>query len=57
MSQNLPLDGFNWVAETSHFNEDSIKSNNKYHYLLKLMFSVQKNCMNFIIIYPFCLKE
>ena len=26
MSQNLPVNGFNWIENTSHFNEDFIKS-------------------------------
>ena len=25
--------------------------------LLKLMFNIPKNCMNFTMIYPFCQKE
>ena len=29
MSQNLPVPGFKWVEETSHFNEDFIKSYNE----------------------------
>ena len=29
MSQKLPLGGFKWVEETSHFNEHFIKSYNK----------------------------
>ena len=29
MSQRLPVDGFNWVEETSQFNEDLMKSYNE----------------------------
>ena len=29
MSQNLPINGFKWVEETSQFNEDFIESYNE----------------------------
>ena len=29
MSQNLPVNNFEWIEDTSQFNEDFIKSNNE----------------------------
>ena len=61
MLQKLPVDGFTWVENTSQFNKDFIEN-----YLikkvmkdifLKLIFNIQKNYMNFRMIYPFCRKE
>ena len=61
MSQKLPVGGFYWVEQTSHFNEDFIKRHNEdrdiRYFLLKLMFSIWRNCMIFIMIYRFYLKE
>ena len=55
MSQKLPLYDFMRVEKTSQFNEDFIKICNEN--LLKMMFNILKNCMNFIMIYTFCLKK
>ena len=30
MSKNLPVNNFEWIEETSQFNEDIIKNYNKY---------------------------
>ena len=60
MSQKLPVNNFEWIKDTSKFNEDLIKTLikkvNKDIYL-KLMFNILKNCMDFIKIYHFYLKE
>ena len=56
MSQKLPVNGFKWVEDLSEFDEGFIKNYNEksdevyFH-------NIQKNCMNFIMIYHFYLKE
>ena len=58
MSQKLPVGRFDWLKETCKYNNDFIKSYNKDKgYFFKLMFSIHKNCMNFMTIYRFYLKE
>ena len=60
MSQKLPLNKFDWIEDTSKFNEDFIKNYNKEceeGYFLQLIFSILKNYMNFIMIYHFYQKE
>ena len=50
MLQMLPVNNFEWIKDTSQFNEDSIKNYNEESdegYFLKLMFNILKNCMNF----------
>ena len=56
MSQNLPVDNFEWIKDNSQFNEDFIKNcyeESDQGYFLKLMFNILKNDMNFIMIYHF----
>ena len=60
MSHNLPVNTFEWVINTSQFNEDSIKnyyeeSDEEYFHAV----DVQRfeNYIYFMITYHFCLKE
>ena len=55
MSQKLPVNNFEWIKDTSQFNENLIKIIMK-KMMKKLMFNILKNYMNFIIIYYFCLR-
>ena len=61
MSQKLPVDNFEWIKDTSQFNEDFIKKTIMKKVMKdifwKLMFSILKNCMNLIMICRFYLKE
>ena len=60
MSQKLPVNNFEWIEETSQFNEDFIKNYSEESdegYFLKLMFNTQNSYMNFIMIYHFYQKE
>ena len=60
MSQKLPVNKFQWIEDTSQFNEYFIKNIMKKvmeDILLKLMFNILKNYMNFKIIYHFYQKE
>ena len=60
MSQKLPVNEFEWIKDTSKFNEDFIKNCNEESdegYFLKLMFNILKFYMDFIMIYPFYQKE
>ena len=61
MSQKLPVNNFEWIKDTSQFNEDLIKSYNGEKMMkdifLKFMFNIFRNYMNFIMIYHFYLKE
>ena len=60
MSQQLPVNNFEWIEETSQFNEDFIKNYSEESdegYFLKLMFNTQNSYMNFIMIYHFYQKE
>ena len=59
MSQKLPVNDFKWIENISELNEDFIKSYNDKmkDIFLKSMFNIQKICISFIIIYPFCLKK
>ena len=60
MSKKLLVDGFKWVENTSQFIKDFLENYNDDSdegYFLKYMFNFQKNCLSFIMIYPFCLKE
>ena len=59
MSQKLPGNNFEWMKDTFESNEDFMNNYNKKvmkDILLKLMFNILKNSMNFIIIYHFYLK-
>ena len=60
MSQKLPVNNFEWIKDTSQFNEDFIKNYNEEsdeEYFLELMFSILKNYMNSIMIYHFYQKK
>ena len=54
MLRKLPVNNFEWIGDTSQFNEDFIKNYNEEsdeRYFLKLMFNILKNYMDFIMIY------
>ena len=60
MLQKLSVNNFEWREDTSQFHEDFLKSCNEESdegYFLRLIFSILKNCMNFIVICYFYLKE
>ena len=59
MLQKFPVNKFEWIKDTSKFNEDFVKKmkNVMKGIILKLMFSILKNYMNFIMIYHFYQKE
>ena len=60
MSQKFPVNKFEWIEDTSQFNEDFIKTIMKKtmkDIFLKLMFKTLKNYMNFIITYHFYQKK
>ena len=60
MSLKFPVNKFEWIEDTSHFNEDLIKNYNEEsdeRYFSKLMLNILKNYMNFITIYHFYQKE
>ena len=53
MSQKLPVNNFEWIEDTSQFNEDFIKSYNEESdegYFLEIIFNILKKHMNFIMI-------
>ena len=55
MSQKLPVNHFEWIEDTSQFNEDFIKEYYKENdgTFSKLMFNALKNYLNFIMAYHF----
>ena len=55
MLQKFPLNDFEWIKDTSQFNEDFIKKYNEE--IQKGYFLEVENYMNFIMIYHFYLKE
>ena len=61
ISQKFPLSNFEWIKDTSQFNEDFIKSVNEERdeeYFLEVDVQyVLKNCIKFIMIYHFYLKK
>ena len=60
MSQKLPVNNFEWIKDTSQFNEDFIKNYNKeIHegYSLEVDVQYLLHYMNFIKIYHFYQKE
>ena len=60
MSQNLTVDGFELVENTSQFSKDFIQTTINIvmkKIFLKLMFSILETYMNFMMINFFCLKE
>ena len=55
MSQKLPVNNFEWIAENSQFNEDFIKTYNEES---EFFFNTQKKIyMNLIMTYQFYTKE
>ena len=60
MLPKLLVNNFDWIENTSQFNEDFIKDYNEESnegYFLRWMFNILKNYMNLIMIYHFYLKE
>ena len=60
MLQKLPVSKFEWIKDTSQFNEEIIKNYNEEsdkRYFSKLIFNILKNYIPFIMIYHFYLKE
>ena len=60
MLQKLPVNKFEWIEDTSQFNEDLSKAIIKKamkDILSKLIFNILKNFMNFIMIYHFLLER
>ena len=60
MLQKLPVNNFEWIKDTSQFNEDFIKNYNEESdqgILLKLIFNILKEKINYIMIHHFYLKE
>ena len=60
MLQKLPVNNFEWIEDTSQFNEDFIKTIMKKvmnDIFLKLIFNILKNYMSFIMIYHIYLKK
>ena len=59
MLQKLQVNDFEWIENTSQVSEDLIKVNNEIFLdiFLKLMFSILKNSLNFIMIYHFTRKN
>ena len=60
MSHNLQVNKFEWIKYTSPFNEDFIKIYNEKsdkNISLKLIFTILKNYMNFMMVYHFYQKE
>ena len=56
MSQTLPVNNFEWIEDTSQFNEDFIKDYNEESqegYFLEIDVKYLENCMKFIMIYHF----
>ena len=59
LSQKPPVNNFEWIEDTSQFNEDFLKNCNEESdegYFLKLMFNILNNYMNFIMIYHIYLR-
>ena len=57
MSQNIPVNNFELIEDTSQFNEDFIMKKVMKNILSKLMLNIQKIYIIFTKIYTFCLKE
>ena len=56
MSQKRPVNKFEWIEDTSQFNEDFIENYNEKidkDIFSKLIFIIQQNVMNFIMIWLF----
>ena len=60
MSQKPPVNSFEWIEDTSQFNEDYIKKYNEEidkGIFFKLMFNILKSYMNVIMINHFYLRD
>ena len=60
MSENLSVKNFEWIKNTSQFDEDFVKNCNEKMdegYFLKIMFNNLKNYMTFVNIYHFYQTE
>ena len=60
MSQKLPVNNFEWIKDTSQFNEDFPKNYNEESdegYILEADVQYLEKCMKFIMIYPFYLRR
>ena len=60
MRQKLPVNNFVWIKDTYQFNEDFVKNYNEENdegNFSKLMVSILKNYMNFIMVYHFYLRQ
>ena len=60
MSQKLPVNNFEWIEDTSQYNEDFTKNCNEESdevYFLEADVQYLEKYMNFIIIYHFYLRE
>ena len=60
MSQKLPVNNFEWIEDTSQYNEDFTKNCNEESdevYFLEVDVQYLEKYMNFIIIYHFYLRE
>ena len=60
MLPKLLVNNFDWIGNTSQFNEDFIKDYNEESnegHFLRWMFNILKNYMNLIMIYHFYLKD
>ena len=55
MSQKIPENNFEWIKDTSRFNEDFIKKYSEES--VEGFFLILKNYINFIMIYHFYQKE
>ena len=59
MSQKLSVNIFEWIKDTSQFNEDFIKAyieESDKRYFFEVMFNILKNYMIFVMIYHFYLR-
>ena len=60
MGNKLPVNNFEWIKDSSKFNEDFINNYNEESdegYFLEVDVQYLKNYMNFIMIYHFYQKE
>ena len=60
MSQKPPVNGFVWAEELSHFNEDltaKYDENSNEAYFLEVDVEYPQNCLIFIVIFLFYIKE
>ena len=60
MSQKLPVNNFEWIKDTSQFNEDFMKNYNGESdegYFLEVDVQLLENYINARMVYQFYLKE